>query len=114
MFLYRFLAITALTVALAPAAHALTAIQETVMHRHGNWEWSIGTCPGIHRGRRYWYFLQEAGRFDRIRQITENEGGPAFNRGWQEMERHAEQFGTDATCDLAMQKWPAILWRQDK
>lgn len=114
MKLRKILILIALAMTIAPTAQALTTVQETVMHRHGSWEWSIRTCPGIHRGKRYWFFLKDAGQFDRIRQIKENEGGEAFSKGWQSMERYSDQFGTGATCDLAMQKWPAILWRKDR
>jgi hypothetical protein len=103
-----------LAAVIATPALALTPKQQIVMQRHGSWEWSIRTCPGIHRGKRYWYFLREAGDFARIRHIIDNENGPSFHAGWQEMERHAGHFGTAAACDLAMQKWPAILWRGKK
>ncbi len=110
----RIIAIIIFTIMSASSARALTDAQKNVMHLHGVWQWSISNCSDIHRGKRYWHSLREAGQFDRVRRITENEDGKWYESGWRFMQKNSFKFGIANTCDFAMAKWPAILWRKKK
>ncbi|MCB1421601.1 MAG: hypothetical protein KDJ69_03860 [Nitratireductor sp.] len=92
-------------------ALALSPQQQKGMYRHGMWEWSIRTCPGVARNKGYWYALREVGEFENSAQIVENEDGPDFKEGWSYMDTNAKIFGVDTACDYAVEQWPAVLYR---
>ncbi|MFK7902546.1 MAG: hypothetical protein AB8B49_06855 [Nitratireductor sp.] len=92
---------------------AITDGQAKGLYRHGIWEWSIKTCPGVYRGKRYWYHLKEAAGFNNVADISKYANGKIYQEGWGYMQANADKFGIDATCDYAMKQWPAMLWRQD-
>lgn len=93
-------------------AHALTPQQEKGMYRHGIWEWALKNCPGAFRNKGYWYALKEVGEFENTAQIRRNETGRSFAEGWEYMVGNAQKFGTDKTCDYAIEQWPAVLYRE--
>lgn len=103
-----------ITVAASQIALALTSDQRKGLYRHGIWEWSLRTCPGMLRNKGYWFALKEVGKFKSVDQIIENEDGSDFYEGWQYMEGNARRFGVDRTCTYAHEQWPAILWRSEE
>ncbi|MBL1406449.1 MAG: hypothetical protein COC00_010735 [Rhizobiales bacterium] len=110
----NFFIIAVLSVTITTPAFALTDSQSKAMYRHGIWNWSIETCPGIYRGRRYWYYLKEAGEFSNVTEISKNEGGKIYSEGREYMQENADKFGVQETCEYAKKQWPALLWSEKK
>lgn len=106
--------IAVLSLIVATPAFALTESQSKAMYRHGIWNWSIETCPGIYRGTRYWYYLKEAGKFGNVTEISKNEDGEIYKEGRQYMQDNADKFGVQETCEYAKKQWPALLWSEKK
>ena len=92
---------------------ALTEDQKKGLFRHGIWEWSIKTCPGILRNKGYWFALKEVGGFRNADHIIQNESAASFKRGWKYMTENRRKFGLEKTCDYAIEQWPAVLWREE-
>lgn len=110
----KFIIIAVLSLAFGTPSFALTDSQSKGMYRHGIWNWSIETCPGIFRGKRYWYYLKEAGKFKKVSQISALEGGTVYMEGWEYMQDNADKFGVEETCEYAKKQWPALLWSEKK
>ena len=111
----RSVIVVALTLCSTTAfASGLTVSQQTGMFRHGNWSWSVEKCDGVARNKRYWFFLKEGGKFESFSQISSLTEGWFFKRGWNDMQQKALTMGHDQACDYAMEKWPAMLWREKK
>ena len=109
-----FFIIAVLSLIYVTPASALTESESKAMYRHGIWNWSIETCPGIFRGRRYWYYLKEAGNFRNVTEISKNEVGEIYKEGRQYMQDNADKFGVQKTCEYAKKQWPALLWSEKK